>query len=62
MSKSKWTSRRFWFSVVTAIVILVNEYMRLYGKPALSLEAILSLVGTLGVYVFGEAWVDTKRK
>lgn len=57
MWKQKLTSRKFWFSIAGALLIVLNEGLQL-GIPEETYWGIVALV--LG-YVFGEAAVDIAR-
>ena len=49
-------SRKFWMTVVTALLTVANNGLGL-GLPE---EAIMTLAGTVAAYVLGQSLVDAK--
>ena len=54
--KSPWLSRKFWLSLISFVVLLVNQIWGIELDPAALAAVVLPIVA----YILGEAWVDTK--
>lgn len=54
---SKYLSRKFLIAVASAVFMVLNEGLAL-GVPE---DVYWYLVGIVGFYILGEAWVDSNR-
>jgi hypothetical protein len=54
---NKFKSRKFWMTVVTALLIIANEGFEL-NLPS---EAIMTVAGIVVTYILGESFVDGKK-
>ncbi|MCF6095049.1 hypothetical protein L1765_13885 [Microaerobacter geothermalis] len=54
---NKWKSRKFWMAVVAALITIGNDGLGL-NLPS---ESIMSIAGVAIAYIFGEAYVDSKK-
>ena len=55
--KSPWLSRKFWLSLISFVVLLVNQIWGIELDPAALAAVVLPIVA----YIFGEAWVDSNK-
>ena len=55
--KSPWLSRKFWLSLISFVVLVVNQTWGIELDPAALAAVVLPVVA----YIFGEAWVDAKH-
>lgn len=55
--KSKLKSRKFWMSVISALLVIANEGLGL----GISSETILTFAGLVASFIFSEAYVDGKK-
>ena len=53
----KWASRKLWATIAGGVLIILNE---VYGF-GIDENAYWAILGLVGSYVFGEAWVDGRR-
>ena len=56
--KTKLASRKLWAAIITAVVMLVTA---LTGVD-LDIDQVLAIILPIVAYIFGEAWVDAKKK
>ena len=56
--KSKLTSRKFWFAVISAGVMLANAFTELNLSGAEIAGILIPVIG----YILGESWVDGSRE
>ena len=54
--RSPWLSRKFWLSLISFAVLLINQIWGIELDPAALAAVVLPIVA----YILGEAWVDTK--
>lgn len=52
----KLKSRKFWMSIITALIIICNEGLD-FGLPK---EAIFSITGVVMTYLVSQGYVDAK--
>ncbi len=52
--QTKLTSRKFILAMATGLLVVLNDGLGL-GIPE---DALLKLVGIVGIWIFGESWID----
>lgn len=56
--KSKWKSRKFWMSIIAALLVVANEGLDL----GISSETVMTFAALVASFIFSEAYVDGKKK
>ena len=59
--KAKLTSRKFW-AALTAVVISLLAFFNVPEMTQTQITALLSAIGTLIAYIFGESYIDAKAQ
>ena len=55
---SKWLSRKWWVTLATAVIWLLNELLNL----GIDYNVIWGITGTAAAYCVGEGIADTSKK
>lgn len=53
----KFKSRKFWMSVISAILVVANEGLGL----GISSETVMTFAALVASFIFSEAYIDGKR-
>lgn len=54
---SKFKSRKFWMSVISALLVIANEGLEL----GISSETVMTFAALIASFIFSEAYIDGKR-
>lgn len=55
---NKMKSRKFWLAVISAVLIILNDGLNI----GIDQEAVFAFAGVIMSFIFGEAYVDGKKK